>query len=331
MVKVLKLAVIVLFISSFLIACSASKTNKVYEEMLEKGFDQIEKNDLVQAKIYFEKALDTKPDDQQAALLLNQVVHFQNAEEEMKTGDIHKANEFVEKVLAIKEGSNILIEKAISLQKEIEKLFADEKQYKGQYEKAERVLEEQSFEEALASIQSVLNKDLRHDYFQDLKTEFETLKQQVMTAQKETLAREIAEAQKQAEQEAEKAEQEAIEEKQLKEEKVVKVIEKEKQEKNESDDAIRPIVGYWLLDTMACHITSTYVACALAESDFITNNQILAARSISETIIELSLDEATVQFELIDGDLLQFENGEVYQRVSKDEANAIYGGYYELP
>lgn len=97
------------------------------------------------------------------------------------------------------------------------------------------------------------------------------------------------------------------------------------------EDGVGPFKGYWLKDTMACHFTDTYVACALAESDFITYEEIIEVNLISDTQIELTFEgDVKNNFRLLDKNTLELADG-VYDRVSAGEANAIYGGHYTLP
>lgn len=97
------------------------------------------------------------------------------------------------------------------------------------------------------------------------------------------------------------------------------------------EDGVGPFKGYWLKDTMACHFADTYVACALAESDFITYDEIIKTNLISDTQIELIFEgDVKNTFHLLDENTLELADG-VYDRVSAGEANAIYGGHYTLP
>ena len=305
------MVLIVGVISLLMVGCSAS--TKVYEENIEQGLEQIERDEFTEAEASFKVALEEKPEDDQGNLLIKQVQDFQQAQKELDSGDLEAATEWIEKVIKVEDASDLLVKKGIKMQEQMEELKSDKEAFLVSYETAKKQLEDQTFDDSIKTLEDVLQRDFSHAFNADLKKDIEALKEEVIVAQEQKIENDKAEEErKAAELEAEK-------------------VRKEEEDKKKASKDVGAFKGYWLKDTMACHFTNGYIACALANSDFITYDKITAINHISSSQIEITFDGGVKStLDLIDQDSLKLADG-VYSRVSEEEANAIYDGYYELP
>jgi len=287
-------------VSLFIIGCSAN--DKKYEEHMKSALEQIEAGDLESAEEFLTQALEAKPEDEQAIIYVNQVSDLLLATEKFASGKLSDAKQQMEKVIDAKNGLDLLIEKAQDLKENVLNLENDYETYENDFKKAEKFLADKNFKEAKKLLEEITEHDLNHPFYKKFKKDVTDLKVEISKAEKEEKARIKAEKERLAK-------------------------EKEKQ----AEQGIGLFKGYWLRDTMACHFADTYVACALAYSDFITYNEIIDINLISDMEIEITFeDNIKNTFRLLDSDSLELEDG-VYQRVTAKEANAIYDGYYTLP
>ncbi|WP_206435597.1 outer membrane protein assembly factor BamD [Siminovitchia acidinfaciens] len=315
-----------------------SKNNEIYEKMMEQGLLQIEKEEYASAENFFEKALDEKPKDEKATKLIKQTQQMIIAQKEFDEGDFEAAKSSAEKVEKVEDGSEALQEKAKSLIGQMEKMEKEKEEYTASFDEAKQHHEQGEFDDSLGILDKVLENDLGHPFFSELKEEIDTLKgevrdaKEIALAEAEAKAKAEAEAKAKAEAEAKakaEAEAKAAAEKAEIERKAAE--EKAKQEAQSKD--IGAAGGYWLTEdrTEACHLTSTYLACAVKQSDVIFKNDIFNINHISSTEIELTFSFGhKSRITLSGNNVLQGESGRM-NRVSKEEANSIYDGYYELP
>ncbi|CAM4240395.1 hypothetical protein [Lederbergia lenta] len=332
MIKQYKMIVFLLGLSLALIGCS---NNKVYEQMMAKGLERIEKEEFAKAESFFEMALEEKPEDEHAKILSQQTKLIQQALEGFSDGNLDKVEEVIGKIMDGEEGSELLVKKAKAMQKEIKVLKTSEKEYLLSFENAKKQLNEQAFDASIQTLEALLQQDLTHPFYKDVKQKITSFIEEVKIAKDKAAAEARAEEERQAAL-AKKAEEERmaaeLKAKEEEERKAAKLkAEAEKKAKEAASKDIGTLGGYWLNDTMACHITSEYVACALAYSDFITFDKIKSIKHVSDTEIELIYEEGSVKYDISNKDKIKFADGEFYQRVSKEEANAIYDGYYKLP
>lgn len=298
-----KILIVLISIMSLSIAgCSASA--KIYEENMKLGFEELERDELSEAETFFKKALEEKTDDDKVSVLIKQIQDYQQMQKELELGNLEGAMEWTEKVLEVENGSDLLVENGVEVQDQILRLESEQESYLAIYEKAKKQLSHQSFDESLKTLETLLKEDFSHATHADLKKDIEELKKEVIESkEKERLAAELA----------------------------TKKAKQEEESRNNASNDISPFGGYWLKDTMACHITNDFTSCALAESDFITYDEIETFNHINDSLIEIVYKDGTkFTLELVDKNSLQLADG-VYDRVSKEEANAIYNGYYELP
>lgn len=311
-----------------------SKNNEIYEKLMEQGVHQIEKEKYERAENFFKKALEGNPKDEKATILIKQTQKMLKALKEYDEGDFEAAKISAEKVKKLKGGSETLQEKAESLLGQMEELEKKKEEYTASYEEAKQHYEQGEFDESLRIVDEFSEEDLSHPFFGHLTENIDMLKSDVKNAREKALA--AAEAKAEAE---EKAKAEAEERAKVEAEK--KAAEKAQQEKVAEEKAkveaapedIGAAGGYWLTEdrTEACHLTPTYFACAVKQSDVGFEENIINIHHISSTEIELTLNSGyKTRLILADKDVLQGEGGRM-NRVSKEEANSIYEGYYELP
>lgn len=90
--------------------------------------------------------------------------------------------------------------------------------------------------------------------------------------------------------------------------------------------------GYWLGGNIACHITESYITCAAPYSDFITHDEFVEYQYLSDTEVKVFFSDGTEMVLKFSEDGSSFyAYDETYRRVTKEDANAIFDGYYKLP
>ncbi|MFD1705186.1 hypothetical protein ACFSCZ_00280 [Siminovitchia sediminis] len=325
-----------------LVMYGCSNTNKIYEKMMEQGLQEIEEANYGSAQSFFENALEEEPEDEKAAILLKQTKDILKAQEHFDEGAFDAAKEAANEAANTEEGSDKLVEKAESLIEQMAKLENEKKTYVGSYEQAEEWFEQGKLAESINTFESLLRNDLSHPFFADIHKDIESSLSKVKLAKEkaEADAKAQAEAEAKAKAEAEaKAKAEAEEKAKAEAQARAAAEQAEKEQKAEAEKlkqeakGVGAAEGYWVTAdrTEACHITSTYFACAVAFSDVGFHDQIQSIRHVSDTQIDITFENGyTSTVTLVSEDVLQTETGQL-QRVSKKEANSIYEGYYELP
>lgn len=308
----MKRLLFVLIISSILLTVTGcSQGNEVYDKLMKKGLEQIAEDKFVQAEGSFEMALEEKPEDEEASLLLKQTVYMIEGEQAFIDGDLEAATKSVKEVIKLDKGSEDLIKKAVAMEDQLE-TFKDNKQlYIESYQKAEQELADEAYETSLKTIEEVVAEDLSHAFYTEIKQDMESLQAEVVLEQEQVNTA-------------------------IKKEAEEKAAAKVEAEKKVASNDIGSLAGYWLNsndETLACHFTNNYVACAVAYSDVITNDKIKQVKHISSTETQITfVDGFAGNYDLVSNDvLIMSATGESYRRVSKEVANAIYDGYYELP
>lgn len=350
----MKKLLIILFTIFALAACS---NDEAYNEAIQKGLDHIASEEYEEAEDAFKLALEEKENDEKAKTLLDQTIAFQEAVKALEEADLETAQEKAESVTGLENGSSELVERAEKLLSTISELETKLTEVTEEFEAASKQFEDKQYNEANEAIEKILAMDLEHQAFNEIKEDAQALQEEIQSAieaekkaEEERIAKQKAEEERIAQQKAEeeriaqqKAEEERIaREKAEEERKALEQAEKENQESTESEQTeqdnqgqstqgVGAFAGYWLQDTFACHITDTYFACALADSDFITYDELNSVETISDTHIEFRFKSNTGgSAKLLDQNTMQLDN-EVFKRVSAEEANAIYGGHYTLP
>lgn len=305
---------LLLFATMFLILVGCSN-DAAYEEAIEEGLSYIEETEYLLAEESFEKALELKPDDEYATNLLTQTKLIQQAYEQFENEEIKEALATIEEIIEIEEGSEHIVSRVEELQEEIEALLEKLEQFEASLDEVEQLLEKEEVEEATQLINNILEEELEHAVFAQIKKRAESLLEEAQRIQ-ERMEKERQEAERKAAEE--KARKEA-------EEKARKEAEHKKQAAN--------ITGYWLKvdEDLSCHVTTTYMTCALAYSDFITYDRITNIHPISSTEVEVTTEDGhTTLFTLSNNNNTLQTPGGTFNRVTKEAANAIFDGYYEL-
>ena len=335
------IGMLVCFVSFIIIGCS--KDDKIYKEMMEQGHKQIEKGAFARAENFFIKALEEKPEDQKAKVLLKQTRDILNAQKRFDEGNFEAAVTPAEHARELDGGSDALREKAKSLLDEMKKMKSLKKEYAQAYEEAKQQFEEGNYDGAIQTLEEILDNELKHPFYTDIRDNSDDLLKEAKAANEKAAAaaeakakaKEEAEAKAKAEAEA-KAKAKAETEAKAKAEAAAEKEKKEAEAKAKKDAASKDIGaadGYWLTEdkTEACHITSTYLACAVKQSDVMFKDTISNIHHKSDTEIELTFKNGHKTTLILAGkDFLKSEAGNMH-RVSKEEANAIYDGYYKLP
>lgn len=321
-IKMRKIYIVLLASVIMFMIAGCSNNKQMYEKLMKQGIEEIEKEEYTYAESFFQKALEQKPNDEAANSLLEQTKHIQVALEKFAEGDFDDAIQSLEKVTNIESATDLLVDKAKDMEAKIADIQSNEETYYAAFEQAKEQMATGKSNESLQTIEKLLEKDLSHPFYAELKQEAEALKAEAIAMDEK--------AKKEGE---ERAQAKAMKQEAERKEEVRKKAEKEKRGKETKSNAIGAVGGYWLTEdrTTACHITSNFIACAVKESDVFFNDKITKIKHVSETetVLTINNDHKT-KLVLVEDDVLQTENERLY-RVSKDEANAIYDGYYELP
>lgn len=301
-----KSMIVSLFIFTLILtACG----NKAYEAAIENGMNALEEKEYNEAVPFFEAALEEKPDDKTASQYLSQTANMINGLIALDEGTLHEAKTFFRDVEKVEEGTATLkadAKEALHMMEELEENYTN---LENVLKDAEKLKEKKEYKDALAKIDEALEEDFSHASIQPFEDDFKKLHTDVQDAK-------------------EKADLEA---KKKKEEE--KRLAKENKKEQEQEQ-INKVLGYWLSadETMACHITESYIACAVKQSDVIFNDPVASMEgNIDENSVIITFDDGSnVTYSTKTPDILDFDT-ETFSRVSKETANAIYDGYYKLP
>lgn len=287
------------FVLALLLLFAIGCSNKAYDEAMQKGIDALENEKYEEAVGFFEQALEEKKDDEHAETYLKQTKEFIAANKKFEEGKLEKAVDALQKVIDTENGSDMLVERAKNLIKEIEQVNEKRTAYEEAYEQAKAQFDNEKYNEAIHILDKQLQEDLSHPVFASIKQKFEIL----LETAKEN-------AQKQAE-----------------EEKLRKETEKQR------NQTVEKLFGYWVRDDKraACHITKTYWACAVAESDVMFHEQIKNITELNESQVKIVSKSGYSPTLQLKGNSTMVLEGETYHRASKKEANDVYIGYYTLP
>ncbi|MUV36991.1 Transcriptional regulator ICP22 like protein [Lentibacillus sp. JNUCC-1] len=320
-------------------------SNAEYDQAMADGQAALEEADYEAAVEAFERALEEKADDEEAKTLRAQTEMVMEASEQLTAGALDEALALIESVIEEDHGSDLLIEHAEEMQDEIETLQTQQKEYAAAFEEAEKALAKEEFDEAAAAIEVLLKEDLSHAVFNDIQENSEKLQASIkeQKAEVERLAKEEArkkkeseekrkkEAEEKARAEAEAKKQKEAEEKKRKEAEAKAAAAKKKEQQGIDIEAF---TGYWLNPTndLAIHVAPTYISSAVPYSDVMSNDAISSVSSVSQNEIQVKFTNGHTSKLKLSGDKSTMSIfGESYRRVSKEEANAIFDGYYELP
>lgn len=303
------------FVAIVLIGCSSGKA---YDEAMEKGMASIEKREFAEAVIFFKEALGEKPDDEKASVLLEECDAMVNADANFEKGEFEEAKNAAAKAMKERVGSEVIHQEAKKLLNQINNMEEDKEALTKEYLGAKRDKSEGRWEEASVALESILEKELGHPFFADMK------------AQSKELLKGTAEAKAQAVAEAE-AKAKAEEEAQMKARAEAEALAEKERARQETSKGVGPIAGYWVSPdgTEACHFTDSYLSCAVKESD-VMGTQDVVNSLVTGNKVEVTFDTGDTTTYTVNGNMLSV-NGMSMRRASKEEANGIYEGYYELP
>src|SRR5699024_677828 len=206
----------------------------------------------------------------------------------------------------------------------IEELEADYVDIEDLLSDAKELHEEKEYKKALATMDEVFAYDFSHASFHSLEENAEQLQNDIENAKEKEDKAEQKKKEKQTNKENTKKKKNKATQKKK---------EEEKQQQKEQEQ-IDKILGYWLSEdeTMACHITESSVACAVKQSDVMFDDPVQSMEgNVEEDSVTITYENgASETHSTKTPDTLNFDT-ESFYRVSKEEANAIYDGYYELP
>ena len=203
-----KILLICLFFIFILTGCS----NEAYNNAIQKGLDYIASEEYQKAEGAFELALEEKKQDIKATALLEQTRNYQAAVKALEDAKLKIATEKAEKVSKETEGSDALIKKAEEILASVRDLQAKQNELTERYELALQQFEAEEYENANKTINELLNTDLNHSLLQPVKKDSEKLQKDIETA---ILAKEKAEQEKAAKEEAERAAAEKAKEEEI--------------------------------------------------------------------------------------------------------------------
>jgi len=288
-----------IFLTLILTACG----NKAYDEAIENGLNALEKKNDEEAITFFETALEEKPEDETASQYIKETEVIIDGLTALEKGDLEEARTFFEEIKHSEDSISTLQARSKDALHTIEELEADYVDIEDLLSDAKELHEEKEYKKALATMDEVFAYDFSHASFHPLEENAEQLQTDIENAKEK----------------ADKAAQ--------------KKKEEEKQQQKEQEQ-IDKILGYWLSEdeTMACHITESSVACAVKQSDVMFDDPVQSMEgNVEEDSVTITYENgASETHSTKTPDTLNFDT-ESFYRVSKEEANAIYDGYYELP
>lgn len=296
-----------LLMALLLLLSACSKNGKLYEENMEKADKSIEANEYEEALTYVKEALSLIEDDEVALAYEAQLNHFIDSKTFYHDGEFTEAIELLELVLAEDNGSDLLVTRAKEEQDNMTVLQMEMADYEAKLADSMALIDDKQFEEAQNLLRSLEEIYIEHSSFS------------ILTKKRDKWDKEVVRLiEVEEEKEAERQRKEAEEKKQKEEE--------EKQKKQ-----IGNFAGYYLADdNFACHITETYLHCALPESDYIIDNTIDEIVENKGNEVKVIIGGNTVIWYLKNDNQTFVSGEEEMRRVTKDEANAVFGGYYEL-
>ena len=284
-----------IFLTLMLTACG----NKAYEEAMENGMNALEKEKDEEAIAFFETALEEKPEDEIASQYIEETEVIMDGFIALEEGNLEEAKSFFNEFEHSEDSISTLQARSKDALHTIDELEADYADIETKIDDAKKLHEDKEYKKALKKMDEVLAQDFNHASLHPLQEEAEQLQTDIENAK----------------------------------EKADKTAQKKKEEEK-AQEQIDKILGYWLSEdeTMACHITESSVACAVKQSDVIFDDPIQSIEgNVDEDSVTITYENgASKTYSTKTTDTLNLDT-ESFTRVSKEEANAIYDGYYELP
>lgn len=298
------------------VGCSSNQA--AVDEAIAEGLTFIEEEAYEKAEESFQSALELKPEDELATNLLLQTQLIQGAFDDLENGELESAVSAIEEIIVVENGSEHLILRANEVKQDIDELSGKLEDLEALLLQTEELLDNEEIVDLIEILEEALAEDLDHVIFEDVKKDLEI---QLVEAKS---------IQEKIEKEREEAERKAAEERAKKEAEEKARHEAEKKAAEQAKQ-VADFTGYWLNDEFACHMTTSYMTCAMPYSDFITYDDITNIKPLNSTEVEVtSADGHKTVFKLSNNNSTLQVPGGTYKRVSKDEANAIFDGYYEL-
>ncbi|OUL09472.1 hypothetical protein B0533_04720 [Sedimentibacter sp. SX930] len=176
--KCLKTCVMI-FSLFFLVAC-VNASEEAYNSAIQKGLDVIASEKYEKAEVYFELALEEKPEDEKATAYLMQTKAYGIAQKAFNDNDFENAKVEAENVVKIKTGSESLVEKATEMLGIIGDFEALLMEFQKIYDETIILVEAGSLAEALEKADSLLNNsEINEVYFVGIKIQLEELKNNI--------------------------------------------------------------------------------------------------------------------------------------------------------
>jgi septal ring-binding cell division protein DamX len=197
-VKLINLKGLLIFsaIVIFLVGCS-SKTDKLYQDSIQKGLDAIAEDDFSKAEGLFEVALDAKKDDVKAKAYTNQVKLILKADSLEKQSKRNEAIQALDQSIKVKQGSKVIASKSKDKKASLLLFQENEKKYSTLLTDAKNLSQSGDFSTSNAKLDELMKADLTQ--FASIKDEAMKLKDSNSEAIKNAeIAKAKAEADKQA-------------------------------------------------------------------------------------------------------------------------------------
>ncbi|SDQ02535.1 hypothetical protein [Carnobacterium viridans] len=161
---------------SLVVGCG-NKTEDEYNSAIQKGLDELVSESYDKATVFFEMALEEKPDDKRAKALLSQTEAFDTALESLEDGNLELAIENAESVKKIENGSEALVTKSNDILINIKKINTLKTSYKETYDSANSLFEEGKYSESMEQVNNLLEDEtLGEPYYLSIKKLSEELK-----------------------------------------------------------------------------------------------------------------------------------------------------------
>lgn len=302
--KQMYITIILCFLVILLTAC-----NQAYKEAMENGKEALSTLDYETAHTYFEEALLEKNADEEAEMYMNQIEEMLDGIAAMDEGEMIKAEEAFDEVIATSHASDELIKEAEAKLEEIENITSTYEEVTEKIEEVETLHNDGMYNESLDTIEKMLEKDLTHPYVKELHTTLTTLEKQIKKNEKkrkeidkiidEVAAHEQDKAYDAGLKAAEEGLEEDLTHDSLKEREAIlkelqtklKNLQKEERIKQKQETYMKNVEGIWVDETVKedylagvdiCKINAEAVSCVTMESDNIFHLEIYERKANME-------------------------------------------------
>lgn len=228
----------IIFTSFLFIFILVGCNHDAYYNAIQKGLDYIASGEYEKAEVAFELALEEKKQDGKATALLTQIRNYIEALDAYDQAKFELASKKANEVRSITDASDALITKAEELILAIEDLQTKHSELIEKYDMAMQNFEVLNYDEALATVDTILNEDLSHLLFHPLKNDTEQLQMEIEIALLDNEPVEVAiVVEKAVEDEKIEIEIETV----TYEEPVKEMVEQEIKLESEKDKVVKPV------------------------------------------------------------------------------------------